>query len=116
MYVFDNASLAILAVNDAAVAKFGWSREEFLKMTIEDIRPPEESPAVRSYRERVLMDARAGLRSRVKPTPKRPSPFLFQPPTKRRPPANRSRKRLFPRAAGNASWWSMTNQPFAKQS
>jgi hypothetical protein len=31
MYVFDNASLAILAVNDAAVAKYGWYREEFLK-------------------------------------------------------------------------------------
>jgi PAS domain S-box-containing protein len=61
MYVFDNASLAILAVNDAAVAKYGWTREEFLKMTIEDLRPPEELPVVRAYRERVLNDSSSGL-------------------------------------------------------
>src|SRR5678815_5297430 len=61
MYVFDNASLAILAVNDAAVAKYGWTREEFLKMTIEDLRPPEELPVVRAYRERVLNDSSIGL-------------------------------------------------------
>src|SRR4030095_14788820 len=61
MYVFDNASLAILAVNDAAVAKYGWSREEFLKMTIEDLRTPEELPVVRAYRERGLNDSSSGL-------------------------------------------------------
>ena len=65
MYVFDNASLAILAVNDAAVAKYGWSREEFLKMTIEDIRPPEELPALRTYRERVLNDSSCGLNQSI---------------------------------------------------
>src|SRR5450759_1139531 len=30
MWVFDEETLAFLAVNDAAVVKYGWSREEFL--------------------------------------------------------------------------------------
>ena len=57
IYVFDNATLSILAVNDAAVAKYGWSREEFLDLTIEDIRPPEEVPTLRAYRRRVFSDS-----------------------------------------------------------
>jgi PAS domain S-box-containing protein len=44
MWVYDSTSLAFLAVNDAAVRKYGYSREEFLSMTIKDIRPPEEVP------------------------------------------------------------------------
>ncbi|MBZ0248373.1 MAG: PAS domain S-box protein, partial [Burkholderiales bacterium] len=44
MWVYDVASLAFLAVNDAAVRRYGWSREEFLGMTIRDIRPPEDVP------------------------------------------------------------------------
>ena len=35
--VFDISSLAVLAVNDAAVKHYGYSREEFLSMTMEDI-------------------------------------------------------------------------------
>lgn len=61
IYVFDNASLNIVAVNDAAVAKYGWSREEFLELTIEDIRPPEEVPALRAYRRKVFSDSSSGL-------------------------------------------------------
>ena len=61
IYVFDNATLNILAVNDAAVAKYGWTREEFLELTIEDIRPPEEIPALRAYRRRVFSDSSSGL-------------------------------------------------------
>ncbi|NJD56253.1 MAG: PAS domain S-box protein [Nitrospirae bacterium] len=44
MWVFDLETLAFLAVNDAAVRKYGFSREEFLAMTIADIRPPEDVP------------------------------------------------------------------------
>ncbi|NJD89472.1 MAG: PAS domain S-box protein [Betaproteobacteria bacterium] len=40
MWVYDLETLAFLAVNDAAVAHYGYSREEFLAMTIRDIRPP----------------------------------------------------------------------------
>ncbi|MCU0647272.1 MAG: ATP-binding protein [Gemmatimonadaceae bacterium] len=41
MWVFDDESLEFLAVNDAAVVRYGWSEREFLAMTILDIRPPE---------------------------------------------------------------------------
>jgi PAS domain S-box-containing protein len=46
MWVFDNGSLAFLAVNDSAVEFYGYSREEFLSMTIKDIRPAEDLPVV----------------------------------------------------------------------
>ena len=46
MWVFDAESLAFLAVNDAAVAHYGYSREEFLALTILDIRPPEDRAAL----------------------------------------------------------------------
>lgn len=45
-WVFDRETLRFLAVNDAAVRKYGYSSDEFLKMTIKDIRPPEDVPAM----------------------------------------------------------------------
>ncbi len=44
MWVYDRETLAFLAVNNAAIATYGYSRSEFLKMTIKDIRPAEEVP------------------------------------------------------------------------
>ena len=44
MWIYDIKSLAFLAVNDAAISHYGYSREEFLSMTIKDIRPVEEVP------------------------------------------------------------------------
>lgn len=59
MWVFDTETLAFLAVNEAAIHKYGHSREEFLGMTIKDIRPPEDVPEMeRAMRERPA-DARA---------------------------------------------------------
>ena len=46
MWVFDMETLRFLAVNDAAVATYGYSREEFLAMTIAGIRPAEEIPTM----------------------------------------------------------------------
>ncbi len=46
MWVYDLATLRFLAVNHAAVARYGYSREEFLRMAITDIRPPEDVPAL----------------------------------------------------------------------
>jgi PAS domain S-box-containing protein len=46
MWVYEAETLRFLAVNDAAVRKYGWTRDEFLAMTIKDIRPPEEIPAL----------------------------------------------------------------------
>jgi two-component system cell cycle sensor histidine kinase/response regulator CckA len=42
MWVYDTDTLAFLAVNDAAVEKYGYRREEFLSMSLKDIRPREE--------------------------------------------------------------------------
>jgi hypothetical protein len=47
MWVFDRASLRFLAVNEAAMARYGYERSEFLGMTIENIRPPDSVPALR---------------------------------------------------------------------
>lgn len=44
MWVYDLETLAFLAVNEAAVDKYGFSRDEFLAMSIRDIRPPEDVP------------------------------------------------------------------------
>jgi PAS domain S-box-containing protein len=41
-WVYDRETLRFLAVNRAAVKKYGYSRDEFLAMTLKDIRPPED--------------------------------------------------------------------------
>jgi PAS domain S-box-containing protein len=46
IWVFDLDTLHFLDVNDSAVRHYGYSREEFLNMTILDIRPDDEIPAV----------------------------------------------------------------------
>ena len=46
MWVHDRESLRFLAVNNAAIAKYGYSRDEFLGLTLKDIRPPEDVPAM----------------------------------------------------------------------
>jgi two-component system cell cycle sensor histidine kinase/response regulator CckA len=47
MWVFDSETFRFLAVNDAAIAHYGYSRDEFLAMTILDIRAPEDVPVAR---------------------------------------------------------------------
>lgn len=42
MWVYDLETLSFMAINDAALVKYGYTREEFLKMTILDIRPKED--------------------------------------------------------------------------
>lgn len=46
MWVFDIETYQFLNVNEAAVKHYGYSKEEFLSMTIMDIRPQEEVPAI----------------------------------------------------------------------
>ncbi|MBX3499213.1 MAG: PAS domain S-box protein [Alphaproteobacteria bacterium] len=48
MAVHDPQSLRFLAVNAAAVRQYGWTREEFLGMTLADIRPPQEVSRLRA--------------------------------------------------------------------
>ncbi|MFM2053300.1 MAG: hypothetical protein RL456_1337 [Pseudomonadota bacterium] len=54
MWVFDAETLAIVLVNDTAVRIYGYTREEFLRMTLRDLRPPEDIPRL----ERTLDPAR----------------------------------------------------------
>ena len=46
MWVYDLETLSFLAVNAAVVGRYGYSPEEFLTMTIKDIRPSEDVPAL----------------------------------------------------------------------
>ncbi len=52
-WVFDAATLRFLEVNSAAVAQYGYSRDEFLGMSILDIRPDED-------KDKLLADVSAG--------------------------------------------------------
>ncbi len=68
MWVYDPVTLRFLVVNDAAIARYGFSREEFLAMTIKDIRPESEVPRI--------------LERMAKPLPKMSKPDLWQHRTK----------------------------------
>lgn len=50
-WIYDTETLRFLNVNDAAVRVYGYSRAEFSKMTILDIRPAEDTEIVRSQVE-----------------------------------------------------------------
>jgi PAS domain S-box-containing protein len=52
LWVYDTGSLRFLAVNDAAIEHYGYKRDEFLSMTIRDIRPPEEQVRLDAYLDR----------------------------------------------------------------
>jgi PAS domain S-box-containing protein len=52
MWVFDVETLVFLAVNDAAVRHYGYSRDEFLRMSIMDILPPDDTPGLTASLER----------------------------------------------------------------
>jgi PAS domain S-box-containing protein len=48
MWVVDAATLEFLNVNDAAVTEYGYSREEFARMTLADIRSSDDVELLRS--------------------------------------------------------------------
>ncbi|MBI2772310.1 MAG: PAS domain S-box protein [Burkholderiales bacterium] len=67
MWVFDLETLRFLTVNDAAVAHYGYSREEFLAMTIADIRPQEDRGSLlEAARAQQPMHGPAAWRHRLK--------------------------------------------------
>jgi two-component system sensor histidine kinase UhpB len=49
MWVVDTTTLHFLAVNDAALRLYEYSRDEFLAMTARDIRRPEDDTAFREF-------------------------------------------------------------------
>lgn len=59
-WVVDLETLRFVAVNDAAVRAYGYSRDEFLTMTIADIRPPEDIPALRDAPARITVGHAGG--------------------------------------------------------
>ena len=52
MWVVDTETQRFLTVNDAAVQHYGYNREQFLTMTIADIRPKEDVPLLPSSSNR----------------------------------------------------------------
>jgi PAS domain S-box-containing protein len=55
MWLYDVDTLQFLEVNDAAVYYYGYSREEFLSMTIKDIRPEEDHQALMNHLQRTIV-------------------------------------------------------------
>lgn len=45
-WIYDVETLLFLEVNDAAISHYGYSKDEFLSMTLIDIRPVEDVPAL----------------------------------------------------------------------
>lgn len=53
LWIYDPVSLKFLSVNDAAIVAYGYTREEFLKMGIQEIRPPEDFQKVAESSKKV---------------------------------------------------------------
>lgn len=60
MWIYDRRTLRFLKVNEAAVARYGYSEEEFMQMTLRDIRMPED---VKALEEEIAMAPAAVLQS-----------------------------------------------------
>lgn len=61
MWFYDLETLAFLRVNDAAVAKYGYTPEEFAEMKITDIRPPEDLDRLHANVEAVRSGVAGGV-------------------------------------------------------
>jgi PAS domain S-box-containing protein/diguanylate cyclase (GGDEF)-like protein len=59
MWIYDPKTLRFVAVNDAAIAHYGYGRDEFLSMTIADIRPPAEA---KRLQESAALESREGVK------------------------------------------------------
>jgi two-component system cell cycle sensor histidine kinase/response regulator CckA len=60
-WMYDVETLRFLDVNEAAVRDLGYSRDEFLAMTIKDIRPPEDVPALLEAERRAELLPKFGI-------------------------------------------------------
>ncbi len=47
MWIYNDETFQIVAVNDSAIRSYGYSRNEFLQKSIFDLRPAEELPALK---------------------------------------------------------------------
>lgn len=55
-WIYDLQTLRILEVNEEAIRYYGYSRKEFLSMTIMDIRPPEDKDSLAAVLENLNGD------------------------------------------------------------
>ena len=63
MYIYDQQTLRFLSVNKAAESAYGYSRDEFLRMTLADIRRPEDALRMQLAVERARLAPASYLRS-----------------------------------------------------
>jgi PAS domain S-box-containing protein len=61
MLAYDRQTLRIVAVSNAAVAGYGYSREEFLAMTISELGPCEDVATLKHYLETEVGGTQPGL-------------------------------------------------------
>jgi two-component system sensor histidine kinase UhpB len=66
MWVFDAETLRFLAANEAAMRLYGYSRQEFLSMTVEDICRLEDREAFRQFLRRESGSVNRGVFRHVK--------------------------------------------------
>jgi len=62
MWAYEVGTSRILEVNNAAVEQYGYSREAFLAMTVDDIAPPDAAPAGFPRRQAIPAFGRLGIR------------------------------------------------------
>lgn len=62
MWIFDVETLKFLAVNQTAIDRYGYSRDEFLAMSITDIGPPDDADEMAEQVKRSLASGGATLR------------------------------------------------------
>src|SRR6202035_513236 len=61
MLAYCRATLRIVAVSNAAVASYGYSREEFLSMTVRDLTPVEDLESLNAFLGSEVGGAQPGL-------------------------------------------------------
>lgn len=68
MWVYDTKTLRFLAANDAALRLYGYKREELMRMTLRDIRPPKDIPRMLATAKKALRKAshHAGIFTHLK--------------------------------------------------
>ncbi len=65
MAVFDRETTRYLAVNPAALLQYGYSRDEFLAMTVKEIRLPQDAVAFQDYLRRLTFDPKGAFAAGV---------------------------------------------------
>jgi PAS domain S-box-containing protein len=61
MFAYERATLGIVAVSNAAVASYGYSREEFLTMTIKELMPDEDHESLEQFLKTIVSGAQPGF-------------------------------------------------------